>query len=88
MDYLTIRSDGVMELNVQATLTTDGGEKVSVSGQGLAVPAPEGGMAGRLALRFGTAAGALSWLNRVVGFATTADMQTGHLEMTVATLEE
>lgn len=89
VDYATLRSDGNLELNVQATLTSEGGERAAISGIGLAVPTPGGGMAGRLALRFATAAPGLAWMNSVLGIAVTrADMQTGSLEMTVHTLED
>jgi hypothetical protein len=79
-DYLTMRPDGVVELDVRATLTTDDGEVVSVRGSGLATIDDTGLASGTLALRFETASEALAWLNREVGIAATrADMAKGTL---------
>lgn len=87
-DYLTIRPDGLLELNVQATLASDDGELVAVSGTGLGLHGADGAVSGRLALRFAAAGPGLAWMNSVLGVAVTrADMRTGRLEMTVQTLE-
>ena len=64
-DYLTLRPDGVAELDVRATLTTDDGEVVSVRASGLATIDDAGLASGTLALRFETAAEALAWLSGV-----------------------
>jgi hypothetical protein len=81
-DYLTVRPDGVAELDVRATLTTDDGEVVSVRASGLATIDDTGLASGTLALRFETASEPLAWLNREVGIAETrADMANGSLEL-------
>jgi hypothetical protein len=88
-DYLTIRQDGLLELNVQATLTSDDGELVAINGTGVGVHTADGSVSGRLALRFGTAGPGLSWMNTILGIAATrANMETGSLDMVVHTLED
>jgi Protein of unknown function (DUF3237) len=81
-DYLTVRSDGVAELDVRATLTTDDDQVVSVRANGLATLGDTGLASGTLALRFETGSQPLAWLNREVGIAATrADMANGTLEL-------
>ena len=89
VDYLTVRADGVLQLNVHATLRTADGDLVAVRGRGMATPTPEGTMAGRLACTFQTASEKLSWLNTTLGVAATkANMRTGELRLAGYTLEE
>jgi len=88
LDWLTLRPDGVAELDVRATLTTPEDEVVAVRATGLAELGADGVAAGRLTLRFQTGSEALGWLNRVVGVAATrADMNAGTLELTAYSLE-
>jgi Protein of unknown function (DUF3237) len=77
-----VRPDGVAELDVRATLTTDDGEVVSVRASGLATVDDAGLASGTLALRFETSSELLAWVNREVGIAgTRADMAKGTLEL-------
>jgi Protein of unknown function (DUF3237) len=81
-DCLNVRPDGVAELDVRATLTTDDDQVVSVRASGLATIGEDGLARGTLALRFETGSQALAWLNREVGIAETrADMAKGTLEL-------
>lgn len=88
IDYLCVRPDGVIELNIRATLTSEMGEIVAVRGSGLAVLSAEGPAQGRIALTYQTASQDLAWLNRTLGVAVTqADMAEGTLQMSVHTVE-
>jgi hypothetical protein len=82
IDYLTLRPDGVAELEVRATITTDDEQVVSVRASGLATIGDDGLASGALALRFETGSEPLAWLNREVGIAgTRADMANGTLDL-------
>jgi hypothetical protein len=82
VDYLTVRSDGVLDLNVHATLRRPEGGVVALRGSGLATRTPDGAARGQLALRFETAAEDLAFLNQTLGIAvTTADMTRGTLHI-------
>jgi hypothetical protein len=86
-NYLTLRPDGVAELDVRAMLKTDDDHVVSVRGSGLATTGDDGLASGTLALRFQTASETLVWLNQEVGIAgTRADMANGTLELTAYTI--
>jgi hypothetical protein len=86
-DYLTVRPDGVPELDVRATLKTDDGGIVSVSAIGLATIGDDGLASGTLALRIETAFEPLAWLNRELAVAgTRADMANGTLELVAYTV--
>jgi hypothetical protein len=88
VDYATVRGDGVIALNVQATLTGPDGV-VAIRGTGLAAPGSDGWLSGRLALELQTAAESLGWLNRTVAVAATrANHATGELNLTAFTLED
>jgi Protein of unknown function (DUF3237) len=86
-DYLAVRPDGVAELDVRATVTTDDEQVVSVRASGLATIGDDGLASGTLALRFETPSEPLAWLNREVGIARTrADMANGTLDLDAYTL--
>jgi hypothetical protein len=89
VDYLTVRSDGVVQLDVHATLTSPDGDVVAIVARGVAVTSPGGAVLGRLALTFETASDKLAWLNRALGVAiTNANMKTGELRLVASSLEE
>ena len=83
VDWQTVRSDGVLEIDAHYTLSTDAGERIEVRSTGLRKAAPE--VAARLArgddvdpdeyyfrthVRFTTAAPPLSWLNDLLAVST------------------
>jgi hypothetical protein len=41
-DYLYVRADGRMQLDVKVTLTTKDGKKIAFTGEGVALPQPDG----------------------------------------------
>lgn len=80
VDFLRLRSDGAVELDVYVTLTSAANRPVAVRASGLASLDASGRASGHLAVRFETGDDELSWLNRAVGVAsTTADMSKGSL---------
>jgi Protein of unknown function (DUF3237) len=83
VDWQTVRSDGVLEIDAHYTLSTEAGELIEVRSTGLRKAAPE--VAERLGrgddvdpdeyyfrthVRFTTAAPRLSWLNDLLGIST------------------
>ena len=83
VDWQTVRSDGVLEIDAHYTLSTEAGELIEVRSAGLRKAAPD--VAARLArgdqvdpgeyyfrthVRFTTAAPRLSWLNDLLGIST------------------
>ena len=40
VDYITLRADGRIDLNIQADITTDDGEKIALAASGVAIPKP------------------------------------------------
>jgi hypothetical protein len=42
VDYLYVRADGRMQLDVKATITTDDGKNISFAADGVGIPQPDG----------------------------------------------
>ena len=88
VDHLTVRADGRFQLDMQALITTDNGEKIAVHEDGLLVapdPDDESRIAQlRLNLEFTTIAPKYTWINHVQGWGRdTVDWNTGQVEMQV-----
>ncbi len=88
VDHLTVRADGRFQLDMQANITTDDGEKIAVHEDGILIaPAPddESRIAQlRLNLEFTTIAPKYDWINFVQGWGRgTVDWNTGQVEMQV-----
>ncbi len=64
-DWFTVRSNGVLKLDVRALLVTDDGAHILISYSGIAVPLEAGGMQIRIAPLFEAPAGTHAWLNDV-----------------------
>lgn len=88
VDYLTVRADGRFQLNLQANLTTDDGEKIAVYEDGILI-APDPNDASRIAqLRLNLAFTAFSpkyaWINNIQGWGRgTVNWNTGEVEVQV-----
>lgn len=88
VDYLQVRADGRFQLDMQASLTTDDGEKIAVYEDGILIapdPDDEARIAQlRLNFRFTTASPKYAWLNQVQGWGRgTVDWNTGQVEVQV-----
>jgi hypothetical protein len=82
-DYLNIRADGRMELDIKATITTPEGKKIAVAAGGVAVP-EEGSTASQLRenVKLTTADPDYAWLNPLEIWATgRADVADGSLRV-------
>lgn len=88
VDHLTVRADGRFQLDMEALITTDDGEKIAVHEDGLLV-APEPDDEARIAqlrlnLEFTAFSPKYAWLNNVQGWGRgTVDWNTGQVEMEV-----
>jgi hypothetical protein len=69
-DWVTMRSDGSVKLDVRATLRTDDGALIYMTYNGIGVPQPGGALQLRTAPLFETGAEAYAWLNNVQAIAT------------------
>jgi hypothetical protein len=70
-DYLNIRADGRMELDIRATITTPGGKKIAVTAGGVCIP-EDGSTVAQLRenVRLTTADPEYAWLNPLEIWAT------------------
>lgn len=88
VDYLTVRADGRFQLDMQATITTDDGEKISVKEDGVLI-APDADDESRIAqlrlnLEFTAFSPKYAWINHVQGWGRgTVNWNTGGVEMQV-----
>ena len=86
VDYLHVRADGRFQLNLQAVLTTDDGEKIAVYEDGILIPPQDDGMIAqlRLNLEFTASSPKYAWLNQVQGWGRGAvDWNTGQVDVQV-----
>lgn len=83
VDYLTMRSDGRVDLDIRATITTDGGQRIALSAGGVAVPRATEPVVdlsehGKLT----TAATEYAWVNtRQVWACGTVNLATGKIHI-------
>jgi len=71
VDYVRIRADGRFELHIHAEITADGGEKISLHADGVALPQQDSPVAGlRENVTLFTSSKAYSWVNALQVWAT------------------
>jgi hypothetical protein len=64
VDYLTLRADGRVDLNIQADITTDDGEKIALAASGVAIPQPGSSVVAlRENVMLTTASETYAWVN-------------------------
>lgn len=88
VDHLTVRADGRFQLDMQAQITTDDGQKIAVHEDGVLIapdPDDESRIAQlRLNLEFTAFSAKYAWINYVQGWGRgTVDWNTGQVEMQV-----
>jgi hypothetical protein len=83
IDYLNIRADGRMELDLRATLTTPEGEKIALAADGVAVPRRDSATVDlRENVRLRSASPTWSWLNTLQIWAIgESDMARGEVSI-------
>jgi hypothetical protein len=86
VDYLLVRADGRPQLNLQASITTDDGEKIAVEEDGILFPDPETGPGTaqlRLNMRLTTASPKYNWVNLLhIWLHGSVDMVKGEVQVT------
>ena len=71
VDYLRVRADGRFELHIRAEITTDDGQKISLHGDGVALPQQGSPIAGlRENVTLFTSSKAYSWVNALQVWGT------------------
>ena len=66
VDYLMLRADGRVDLDIKADITTDDGEKIALAASGVAIPQPGSPVAAlRENVKLTTASERYSWVNTV-----------------------
>lgn len=89
VNYLTVRSDGVQQLDVRGVVIGPEGDVVSFKATGLAVPVKDGVAKVRDVATYQTASSKLAWLNKTVGYlGGYADLNKGELRLSAFTLED
>jgi hypothetical protein len=83
VDYLNIRADGRMELDIKATLTTPDGEKIALAADGIALPRNGSTVVDlRENVQLRSASANWAWLNAVQIWAVgEADMASGEVRV-------
>ncbi len=83
VDYARVRADGRIDLDIRATLETDGGERIALAAGGVAVPRaaePVGDLYENISLS--TAAPAYAWVNaRQIWGVGTVDFAAGKIHI-------
>ena len=83
VDYLRVRADGRIELDIRATIETDDGQRISLSADGVAVAHP-GNPVAELSenVRLTTAAADYAWVNsRQIWAPGTVYLATGKIHV-------
>ena len=83
IDYLRIRADGRIELDLHVTIETDDGRRIALSGDGQAAPRNDEPMLDIFAnIRLSTADKEYAWVNaRQIWAVGTASMATGKMNV-------
>jgi len=85
VDYLLVRADGRPQINLQASITTDDGEKIAVEEEGILFPDPEAGPGSaqlRLNMRLITASPKYNWVNFLhIWLQGSVDMVKGDVQV-------
>lgn len=79
VDYVQVRADGRMDLDLHLTVETDDGQRIALSGDGQAAPRPGEPVLGIFAnVRLSTASKGNAWVNeRQIWGVGTASLATG-----------
>jgi len=83
VDYLRIRADGLIELDLHVTIETEDGGRIALSGDGQAAPRSDEPMLDIFAnIRLSTAVREYAWVNaRQIWSVGTAHMATGKINV-------
>jgi hypothetical protein len=83
VDYLRVRADGRMELDLHVTIETDDGHRIALSGDGQAAPRSGEPMLDIFAnIRLSTASKEYAWVNaRQIWSVGTASLATGKIHV-------
>lgn len=83
VDYLRMRADGRLDLDIRATIETDDGHRIALSADGVAAPRPGEPIADLSEnVRLTTAAAAYSWVNtRQIWAPGTVNLATGKIHI-------
>ena len=83
VDYLRIRADGRIELDLHVTVETDDGRRIALSGDGQAAPRKDEAIMDIFAnIRLSTAAKEYAWVNaRQIWAVGTASLATGKMHV-------
>jgi hypothetical protein len=66
IDYVRVRANGRFELYIHETIRTEDGQNISVHGDGVAIPRPEGGIADvRVNMTLFASAKDYAWVNQL-----------------------
>ena len=83
IDFVRIRADGRIDLDIRASIETDSGERIALSADGVAVPRPGQPVADLFEnITLHTAAGTLAWVNaRQIWGVGTVDFSVGKIHI-------
>lgn len=83
VDYLRLRADGRMDLDIRATIETAGGDRIALSADGVAVSDPAGPVAALFEnVSLTTAAPRYAWVNaRQIWAPGTVNLATGKIHI-------
>lgn len=83
VDYLRMRADGRIDLDIRATIETDGGQRIALSADGVAVPRPDSPMVDLSEnVTLSTAVQDYAWVNgRQVWAVGTVDLAAGRVHI-------
>jgi len=83
VDYLRVRADGRMELDLHLTIETDDGQRIALSGDGQAAPRTDEPILDIFGnIRLSTAAKEYAWVNeRQIWSVGTASLATGKIHI-------
>lgn len=83
VDYLRMRADGRIDLDIRATIETDSGQRIALSADGVAVPRPESPMVDLSEnVTLSTAVQDYAWVNgRQVWAVGTVDLAAGRVHI-------
>jgi hypothetical protein len=83
VDYLRMRADGRIDLDIRATIETDAGQRVALAADGVAAPRPSSSVVDLSEnVTLSTAVPELVWVNgRQVWAVGTVDLATGRIHL-------
>jgi hypothetical protein len=83
VDYVTVRADGRIDLDIKAEITTDDGEKIAFAASGVGIPQPGSPVASlRENVTLSTASERYSWVNPLqIWGVGSVDFGTGEINI-------